>query len=104
MNTPGRLFHGVMDLERRQRLVERVWLLEQLRAEARTRARRARADARHAREAAATAQREAADLQERVAELGGELADLHDQLGDATKATEERADARAHRLKAADET
>ena len=88
-DTHPRLFHGVMDFERRQRVVERVWLLEQLRAEAKANARRA--------------QREAADLHERAAELGGELAELRDELGDTAKAAEERADARAERRKAADD-
>ena len=90
-----------MDPETRQRLVERVWLLEQLRAEAKIRAERATTEARLARESAADAGREAADLHERVADLGEELAHLHDQLGDQPSAADERAGARAEHREAA---
>jgi hypothetical protein len=84
-----------MDEIRRQRLVERVWLLEQLRAEARTQADRASTDARRARAAARDAEREATDLRERIAYLGEQLADIHDQLGNTSTTARERADARA---------
>ena len=65
-----------MDLSKRQELVERIWLLEQLRGEAKARAGRATTEAWRAREAAADAGRQAADLHERVADLDDELADL----------------------------
>jgi hypothetical protein len=90
-----------MDPAQRQRLVERVWLLEQLRAEAKARADRATTGARLARESATYAGREAADLHERVAGLGEELAHLHDQLGDQPGAAQERAGARAEHREAA---
>ena len=90
-----------MHPEKRQRLVERVWLLEQLRAEAKVRADRATTEARLARESAADAGREAADLHERVAGFGEELAHLHDQLGDQPTAARERAGAHAEHCEAA---
>jgi hypothetical protein len=92
-----------MDAARRQRLVERIWLLEQLRGEAKARAARATTQARLAREGAADAGLQAAGLHERVAGLNEELADLHDELGDQSKAAEERSDARAEQQQAAEE-
>jgi uncharacterized coiled-coil DUF342 family protein len=94
---------ATMDPAQHQRLVERIWLLEQLRAEAKARADRATTEARLARETAADAGRQAAGLHERVAGLGEELADLHDQLGDGSRAAEERAGARAEQREAAEE-
>ena len=90
-----------MDPAQRQRLVERVWLIEQLRAEAKARADRATTEARLVRESAADAGREAADLHDRVAGLGEELAHLHDQLGDQPRAAQERAEASAEHREAA---
>ena len=90
-----------MDPAQRQRLVERVWLLEQLRAEAKARADRATTEARLVRQSAAEAGREAADLHERVAGLGEELAHLHDQLGDQPRAAQESSEARAEHREAA---
>lgn len=92
-----------MDDSKRQRLVERIWLIEQLRAEAKARADRATTEARLARGGAADAGQQAADLHERVAGLGTELAELHDQLGDQSQDAEERADARAEKRQAAEE-
>jgi uncharacterized coiled-coil DUF342 family protein len=97
------LWDGALDPSRRQALVERIWLLEQLRGEAKARADRATVKARLAREGAADAGEQAADLHERVAGLGDELADLHEQLGEQTRAAEERADARAEQQQAAEE-
>jgi hypothetical protein len=90
-----------MDPAQRQRLVERVWLLQQLRAEAKARADRATTKARLARENAADAGREAEHRHERVAGLGEQLADLHDQLGDQPRAADERAGVRAAHYEAA---
>jgi hypothetical protein len=92
-----------MDPYKRQQLVERVWILQQLRAEAAARAERATGDARRARDAAADAGRHAADLHEQAASLGGQLADLHDQLGESAEAGEARAVARAEQQEADDE-
>ena len=92
-----------MDPAQHQRLVERIWLLEQLRAEAKIRADRATTQARLAREGAADAGHQAADLHDRVAGLAEELADLHDQLGDEPRAAEERAGARAEQREASEE-
>ena len=79
-----------MDPDKRQQLVERVWLLEQLRAEAKARAQRA------------TGER-AADLHEQAASIGNQLANLHDQLGESAEAGTERANARAEQQEAEEE-
>jgi uncharacterized coiled-coil DUF342 family protein len=92
-----------MDPSHHQRLVERIWLLEQLRAEAKERARRATSEARQARQNAADAGEQAAELHDRVGDLGEQLADLHDQLGESDRADEERAEARVEHREAADE-
>lgn len=102
-DAPARLVKRGMDPAKRQQLVERMWLLEQLRAEAKARAGRASADARRAQDAADAAGRQAAELHDRAAELGGELADLHDQLGDPSRAARERAEAHAERRDAAED-
>jgi uncharacterized coiled-coil DUF342 family protein len=99
----GILHAREMDPSEHQRLVERIWLLEQLRAEAKERARRATSEARQARQSAADAGEQAAELHDRVGDLGEQLADLHDQLGESDRADEERAEARAEHREAADE-
>jgi hypothetical protein len=83
-----------MDPATRQQLVERVWVLQQLRDEAKARARHATREAQRARETAAQAGQRAAALHERAAGLGDELADLHDHLGDSGEAHKARAQAR----------
>jgi uncharacterized coiled-coil DUF342 family protein len=92
-----------MDPAQRQRLVERIWLLEQLRGEAKARADRATTEARLARESAADTGRQAADLHDRVADLAEQIADLHDELGDQPRSAEERADALAEQREATEE-
>jgi hypothetical protein len=114
--SPGRVLHPpgaarseanrgewYRDEAKRQRLVERVWLLQQLRAEAEARAGRATTAARRAQDAAVDDEHQAAALRDRVADLGEELADLHDQLGERSEASKERAAAEAERVEAAKE-
>ena len=92
-----------MDSATRQQLVERVWVLERLRDEARARAQHATRGAQRARESAAEAGQRAAALHEHAAGLGDELADLRDQLGDSGQAGEARAEARGEHQEAAHE-
>ncbi len=92
-----------MDPDKRQQLVERIWLLEQLRAEAKARAQRATSDERRVRDSAADAGQQAADLHEHAASLGDQLANLHDQLGEPAEAGKERANARAEQHAAEEE-
>src|SRR5918994_6022618 len=88
---------------KRQQLVERIWLLEQLRAEAKARAQHATDQARRARESAADAGQQAADLHDQTASLGNQLAGLHDELGERDEAERERAQSRAAPQEAEDE-
>ena len=90
-----------MDPSKRQQLAERIWLLEQLRGDAKLPTGRATTEALRSREAAADAGRQAAELPRRVAELDDELADLLDQIADPAKAAEERADGQAEQREAA---
>jgi hypothetical protein len=92
-----------MDPATRQQLVERVWLLEQLRDEARARAHDATREAQRARESAAEAGERAAGLHDRAASIGDELADLRDELGHSSEADDERAEARMGHEQAARE-
>src|SRR3954447_9973249 len=92
-----------MDPATREQLVERIWLLERLRDEAKAQAQHATREAQQARESAAEAGQRAAGLHDHAASLGDELADLRDRLGDSTEANEERAKARAGHQEAAQE-
>jgi hypothetical protein len=79
-----------MDAAEHQRMVERRWVIERLRQEARARAAQASRRAAQASDRARVSHDEAADLHDDVARLADEVAELYGKLGEDERAKEHR--------------